>query len=170
MENWRYFAFFTFCAVNQFTLQLGFDSIGNSPIVRKEILNSARQQFWNRTENHEIAKKAWSSRFGGFSKMSDFVQLDHNFLLNPSFNKKFNQERGEILRKKNLDQRGMSEGVDGNLFIWSMPPQTPRTLAYPPPPTPPNNPPNHTSWKLIKCAQVIGTSCLRHQYLKTLLE
>ena len=29
-----------FCAVNQFALQLGFDSIGNSRIGRKEILNT----------------------------------------------------------------------------------------------------------------------------------
>ena len=41
IENWWYFAFFTFCTVNQFTLQLGFDSIGNSGIRRKEILNTA---------------------------------------------------------------------------------------------------------------------------------
>ena len=36
-----FFAFSTFYVVNQSTLQLGFDSIGNSRIVREEILNSA---------------------------------------------------------------------------------------------------------------------------------
>ena len=39
-ESWWFFACSTFYAVNQFTLQWGFDSIGHSRIIAKEILNT----------------------------------------------------------------------------------------------------------------------------------
>ena len=72
--------------------------------------------------------------------MSDSVQHDQ-FPYWSFFYQKFNQERGEILRKKNLDhhQRGMSEGC-GREFIY---------LVYATTNTP-NNPPNHTAWKWKK--------------------
>ena len=63
--NWItewFFAFLTFCAVNQFTLELGFNSIGNSCIGRKEILNTAYElEYHNKVGfcriSHESPRK-----------------------------------------------------------------------------------------------------------------
>ena len=74
-ENWWYFAFFTFCAVNQFTLQLGFDSIGNSRIGRKEILNTAIPETKERRLTEGCRK---ISRFTCFCRVLVFFH-DHMF-------------------------------------------------------------------------------------------
>ena len=80
--------------------------------------------------------------------MSDSVQHDQ-FPYCSFFYQKFNQERGEILRKKILIiiKGGCLRGVDGNLFIWSMPPQTPPITL-----------PTILHENEKKCAQIIGTS------------